>query len=654
MTADTPPTGEHGADIDLTTVVQGPDPPGPKPRDKWYEANNSSAGYGGGQDDVPLPSSGVEFERVVGSQFEDHIVGGPGVTNIDAGPGADHVEGKAGAVDIYGGPGGDFLDGQGAGALHGGDGSDGCTGGTADPTCERSDSALVSRDPARINIALIEQGVPSVTPRYAALVVNGSTARDNLEASFAGGTITLRRREGPSFDASSVFGCAVVSADAVTCQVPGDQLDVIQLAGAGGHDVLRSTGGFPDTTSVMLLGGAGQDVLTTVGKTEDVLVDGPNQGGPAPGTDGREVLVGGPLADQLINNDGPDRLVGGAGDDVLLSTSVCEGVGDELFGGSGSGDASWAKMNDDRVFAEIGGVVGRPGGGGTARCEPESEPEPDVGLGTLGGVEDLEGSSQDDTLVGGNEANDLLGRAGADVLRGEGGSDRLVANDGAADTALDCGGGSDRRAVVDFARFNDPETTNCERPDNPKPPAYSGGEGAGSSAVAATGDADWPRLDEVVIGFADGGGITPSAFYRLDESSGSVVDDWTEGGTDGACVGGPTLRVPGAVADSGTAVRLDGANDYLDLTSAFEPVFRSGACSDYGYSIEMWVKFNSAPSGEQYLFSRAAGGNGTFVYRAPDGRLTFKTTTAGAAAHPRSRPTIQSAPVCGTTWWRPC
>jgi len=77
--------------------------------------------------------------------------------------------------------------------------------------------------------------------------------------------------------------------------------------------------------------------------------------------------------------------------------------------------------------------------------------------------------------------------------------------------------------------------------------------------------------------------------------------------------------------EESSAVRLDGENDYISLTTFWEPYVPPGVCAKhlYGYSMEMWVKFDAPPSGRETLFSRVKGGNGIDVYRSEDGRLNF-------------------------------
>jgi Ca2+-binding RTX toxin-like protein len=95
-----------------------------------------------------------------------------------------------------------------------------------------------------------------------------------------------------------------------------------------------------------------------------------------------------------------------------------------------------------------------------------------------GDVENVLGGNFADTLRGNSANNQLNGRGGTDLingaagndlviggpnaddLRGLAGQDRLTANDGAADTAINCGDGLGERADIDGGV--DPSPSGCE------------------------------------------------------------------------------------------------------------------------------------------------------------------------------------------------
>lgn len=79
------------------------------------------------------------------------------------------------------------------------------------------------------------------------------------------------------------------------------------------------------------------------------------------------------------------------------------------------------------------------------------------------------------------------------------------------------------------------------------------------------------------------------------------------------------------------AVHLDGVNDYVDLTQNWDPgeFFHPGCGWLNGYSVEMWVNFDTEASSREELFSRSEDGAGIFLYRGADGRLRFSLSGWG-------------------------
>lgn len=130
--------------------------------------------------------------------------------------------------------------------------------------------------------------------------------------------------------------------------------------------------------------------------------------------------------DALINNEGKDNLQGGNGNDLLLSATNCEedtlqgaesGVGD----GEAVNSASWAKYS---VSEASQGVVanlesGKAGDTAGPACTSGAAPT------TLANIDDLEGTTGIDKLVGDGADNNLLGRLGVDELLGQAGKDNI-------------------------------------------------------------------------------------------------------------------------------------------------------------------------------------------------------------------------------------
>jgi hypothetical protein len=159
------------------------------------------------------------------------------------------------------------------------------------------------------------------------------------------------------------------------------------LAGDAGADGLTGAAGFDD-----LVGGGGDDSLF--------------------GGAGADDLLGGLGDDHLYGGTGADALDGGDGDDVLVDGGS---DADVLFGGAGADTASYVEAVGALTINL--GTAGAQATGG-------------AGSDTLSGIENLIGSSSNDTLTGDGGANHLNGWTGHDYLYGAAGTDTLVGLDG--------------------------------------------------------------------------------------------------------------------------------------------------------------------------------------------------------------------------------
>jgi Ca2+-binding RTX toxin-like protein len=432
-----PPTnGERGVDVSL-----------------GGQAFNRDARWGGGQDFLV-----AEFEDVIGSPFSDYIEGSAEANRIDGGGGADVILAGAGNDQVYGGADGDHLDGGPDGAaIFPGGGDDYCTNPTT-TDCERSPANDPNGDVDLRDTNLISVGLMAIdlspNPPVVDLYLTGSSAADNVSVAYSADPSRVTfTQTGSAFDISGdaqTAHCTYTTAE-VTCDLPSP-LDAIVLAGMNGNDSI-STSGFPETTSLVLLGGEGGDTLAapTTTASEDMLVDGPD----FTGTWG-DTLQGFGGVDALLNNDGADSLSGGDLSDLLVSASVCDG--DLLDGGpetSGKNNASWAQLDGSGVSAQIAEArAGRPARRGPACNALET-------FDTLQTIHDLEGSNQGDDLSGDGARNYLLGRLGKDSLNGREGDDLLQTNQGDADYAADCGPGYDV-AWIDLLKSQDANPRRCE------------------------------------------------------------------------------------------------------------------------------------------------------------------------------------------------
>jgi Ca2+-binding RTX toxin-like protein len=138
------------------------------------------------------------------------------------------------------------------------------------------------------------------------------------------------------------------------------------------------------------------------------------------GLDGDDVITNATgIAASLRGGDGNDRLVGGSGDDTLIG-----GFGsDVLQGGDGSDTASYSEVgNRLGVRADLDGAVGDDG---------SSEDGPAGARDTIAAdVENLDGTSTDDVLIGNTGSNIINASGGHDQIQGLGGNDQLTGRGG--------------------------------------------------------------------------------------------------------------------------------------------------------------------------------------------------------------------------------
>ncbi len=231
------------------------------------------------------------------------------------------------------------------------------------------------------------------------------TYRDAGNAIAAGGTTCAETGTGPG--------------NSVTCTVPG----------GFGSVVITLLDGNDQTTFV----GVTDVVVNQRGGTDDDVLRGPQLYGTSLGGDGDDILLAATGSDALF---GQDNLSGGAGDDVLTSSSSRTGSvlmdggtgADRLVGGPGQDSVAYF----DRIQA-LTITLDDVANDGEANEGDNLVGSIDLILGGSGN-DSMTGSGRDEVLIG-DEGNDtLVGGAGEDVLDGGPGADVYRGGDG-IDTA---------------------------------------------------------------------------------------------------------------------------------------------------------------------------------------------------------------------------
>jgi Ca2+-binding RTX toxin-like protein len=421
------PTGANGRGVylDLSSTAHG-------------NGFDGGASAGGGADDVV----GSDFERIIGTPFADYIVGSK--------PGQ----------KIYGGGGGDVLISGGAGTeLFGGADGDDCIGEATVTGCESTATeGPTSRiEKTKVEVGEMVEGATDQAELY--LVGPESGGADTITVNRSGiapsETVTFTRTGGAEFAPTAAPCVLAPSGTEVTC-TPGVPVDSVTVAGLGGNDTLKAPN-LSETTSLVLLGGEGNDELVGGEFSDDTLVDGP----------GNDILRGGPGDDGLVSGEGSDELFGEGGNDLLIETALCEG--DTLDGGEGRDNASWAKLATPvgaGVDARLDqGIAGEVGSEDQVKCPVGGEPD------TLAEIEDLEGSPRSDVLVGDAESNQLLGHQGEDSYFAGAGEDSILANSESRDKVINCGADTDT-AIIDLPAIGDPAPIECETVNGEPPGEY--------------------------------------------------------------------------------------------------------------------------------------------------------------------------------------
>jgi Ca2+-binding RTX toxin-like protein len=343
-------SGDDGVDtVSFATAT----PPGPLPTQDGVSVD-LQGGVAFGDDSQEGPITG--FENVVGSAFEDSIVG------------------------------------SGVGYIRGLGGADVCSG-FLTAVC-----AAVPGGPT-VYIANADSPDPGV-------VVFGGGGNDNLSVTLSGGAVHVT-----GSNASAGPGCAAAGGGHVACPLPGRDFGYVLLWGGEGDDTLSVGSGIPVTTGVKGDGGPGDDVLNG-GPAADVLFPGESGSDRLIGGDGDDALAGRP--------GGADALVGGPGNDNLATDDACAGHtydggpgGADVAGFAQAGEGAG-------VVATLGGTGERRGAGACSPTSIQGNLEVlegtrngDVLTGN-GGVDLIIGREGNDVLDGRSGRDELRGDGGND------------------------------------------------------------------------------------------------------------------------------------------------------------------------------------------------------------------------------------------------
>ena len=300
------------------------------------------------------------------------------------------------------------------------------------------------------------------------------------------------------------------------------------IVGLGGNDTIDGAGEFD-----RICGDAGDDEITD----QDGYV--------LSGGDGHDTLT----ADSDASSQGAlFQLIGGEGNDTMRSPVTAAfvrfipGPGDDIVEAEGANDILDLSSADAAVRVDL--AQGRATGQGTDQ---------------LAGIERVDGSRFDDTLIGSEELDVLAGGGGADVVRGAEGNDRFTIGKG--DDTVEGGAGSDWVLLEGIADYTG--VTNLSR---------------GFSSSGRGSRSDLSSIENVVGGQRQIGTHGPNRLYG--GSGGDFIDG--KRGADVIKPGGKWDEVWAGRGDDFVA-GCGGGNDRIDLgpgNDVLDPV-GSRDCSMY-------------------------------------------------------------------------
>jgi Ca2+-binding RTX toxin-like protein len=463
-------------------------------------AGTASTVTGGSGNDVFYGSSNAD--TLIGAGGADYLSGGGGHDSISGGSGRNAMFGDAGNDTISGGADAD--------SILGGADNDTITGDAGDDIIYGGDGNDHIVGGSDFNRMFGDAGLDSIWGGTASDVIDGGTGNDYIDG--------------------------------------GDGDDMIE--GGTGADAID--------------GGADIDTLSYNASTAGVIIDlGTNShsNGDAAGDTiaNVEIILGSTYADQLTGNSSANNLQGGGGDDTLIGAAGADTLlggesNDTLRGGAGADSIVGGNGVDtvDYTGSTLAVTINLLAGTATGG---------DAAGDTVTGVENVTGSSFNDSVIGDAGANVLTGGDGHDTLEGGAGADTLIGGTGFnsfayfssnAGVTIDLGAGtaSGGHAVGDVLS------------------GIANGYGSDSFADSLTGNASTNAL------YGQGGDDTIDGGDGNDTIRGGDGADSLIGGN-----GSDTLTYQGAA--SGVGVNLgtgasSGSEAAGDTISSFENIVGSG------------------------------------------------------------------------------
>ena len=558
------------------------------------------------------------FERVIGSDYDDTLIGSAGNDSILGEGGADSLDGGGGRGDwlLYGLSGASVYVNLDTGVVYGGDAEgDRIAGFEYMKGSSYNDTLLGDRQD---NLIHGREGDDRIEGKGGNDTIVGGPGADHLDGGAGTGDLASYASSGEGVSINLENGTArggraegdtLIGFEHLTGSPHDDTLigDAAANRIEGGEGADRIAGGEGADT---LAGGEGEDTLDYAGSDAAVAVDlstsvvsGGHAAGDrvsgfehAEGSGYADTLTGGASGNTLRGGKGADRIDGGHGNDRIEG-----GEGADTLGGGQGQDTLDYGGSDAAVSVDLST---RAASGGHAAGD------------SFTGFEHVVGSGQADTLVGDAAANVLHGGAGTDSIEGGGGTDTIQGGEGA--DSIEGGSGAD---------------------------SLSGGGGTGTDTLVYAGSNAAVSVN-LLAGTASGGhagGDTISGFEHLrgsrfdDSLTGDGGNNRIDGGAGGDTLTGGGGRDTLDYSRSDAAVSVDlsdnsasGGHATRDVISGFEDVVGSGhhgtLAGGAGGS-----RLTGGAGNDRFVFS--AGGSENTITDFEDGDVIEFTSSHGVGAY---------------------
>ncbi len=392
----------------------------------------------------------MNFENVIGSRFNDILIGNDIDNILNGGTGDDSIIGGDGDDMLFGDSGNDTINGgDGNDTIEGGSGNNDLNGGSGNDRIIVSFSNDTVDGGSGIDTIVFENEAGDY--RFNLNASNDLLIQDTI---LFGTTDEIENVEIFEFENSSYTRGETGTSASNTIIGNADNEIIFGLAG---NDTLNGASG-----NDIIIGGQGADRLS--GGGGDDIIDGGVSGDILNGNGGDDIILGGFGNDRIdggtgidtvdysgfggnitvnLNQNGNPQTAGGGGVDEIINVENIIGgdfadrltglSGDTEINGGAGGDRIFGLGGNDSLFGgEANDFI--QGGNGNDIINGER------------GQDQLNGGAGNDTLIGGgNEAelDRLTGAAGNDILDGGGGRDILRGDSFDTATGMSITGGAD-------------------------------------------------------------------------------------------------------------------------------------------------------------------------------------------------------------------